>query len=82
MAIWAENAANFFSHIFGRMMSPSGVRKRKKTITSINSGEFAKLDDRQITHLISVRLKSFLYDFFGGVWGLGSFSYIKGPKHP
>ena len=28
------------------------------------------LDDRQITHLICVRLKHFLYDFLGGVWGL------------
>ena len=28
------------------------------------------LDDRQITHLICVRLKHFLYDFWGGVWGL------------
>ena len=27
-------------------------------------------DDRQITHLICVRLKHLLYDFLGGVWGL------------
>ena len=26
-----------------------------------------KLDDRQITHLICVRLKHLLYDFLGGV---------------
>ena len=28
------------------------------------------LDDRQITHLIGVRLKHLLYDFLGGVLGL------------
>ena len=28
------------------------------------------VDDRQITHLICVRLKHLLYDFFGGVLGL------------
>ena len=28
------------------------------------------LDDRQITHLICVRLKHLLYDFLGGVLGL------------
>ena len=28
-----------------------------------------KLDDRQITHLICVRLKHLLYDFLGGVLG-------------
>ena len=28
------------------------------------------IDDRQITHLICVRLKLLLYDFLGGVLGL------------
>ena len=28
------------------------------------------LDDRQITHLICVRLKLLLYDFLGGIWGI------------
>ena len=28
------------------------------------------LDDRQITHLICVRLNHLLYDFWGGVLGL------------
>ena len=28
------------------------------------------LDDRQITHLICVRVSFFLYDFLGGVLGL------------
>ena len=27
------------------------------------------IDDRQITHLICVRLKHFLYDFFRGCFG-------------
>ena len=41
------------------------------------------LDDRQITHLICVRLKHLLYDFLGGVSGLlPVVSYIKCPKHP
>ena len=36
----------------------------------------AKIDDRQITHLICVRLRHLLYDFFGGVyWAL----YIRKP---
>ena len=29
-----------------------------------------KVDDRQITHLICVRLKHLLYDFLGGILGL------------
>ena len=42
------------------------------------------IDDRPITHLIGVRLKHLLYDFFRGVVGPPSccFSYINGPKHP
>ena len=28
------------------------------------------IDNRQITHLIGVRLKRLLYDFWGGVLGL------------
>ena len=45
---------------------------------------FSRLDDRQIAHLVCVRLKHLLYDFFGCVLGPPSccFSYIKGPKHP
>ena len=34
------------------------------------SGYLGTLDDRQTTHLICVRLKHLLYDFFGGVLGL------------
>ena len=30
----------------------------------------SSLDDRQITHLICVRLRHLLYDFLGGVLGL------------
>ena len=41
------------------------------------------IDDRQITHLICVRLKHLLYDFFRGLLGLlPVVSYIKGPKQP
>ena len=43
----------------------------------------ALIDDRQITHLIGVRLKHLLYDFWGVFWA--SFlliSYLKSPKHP
>ena len=38
----------------------------------------AYIDDRQITHLICVRLKHLLYDFFRGCFGPPSccFSYI------
>ena len=41
-------------------------------------------DDRQITHLIGVRLEHLLYDFLGGVLGLlPVVSYIKkAQKHP
>ena len=43
----------------------------------------ASLDDRQITHLICVRLQHLLYDFLGVLWAsFLLFSYIKGPKHP
>ena len=44
----------------------------------------ASVDERQITHLICVRLKHLLYDFFRGYFGPPSccFSYIKNPKHP
>ena len=42
------------------------------------------LDYRQITHLICVRLKHLLYDFWGGCFVPPSccFSFIKGPKCP
>ena len=41
------------------------------------------LDDRQMTHLICVRLKHLLYDFLGGVLGLLPVVFLyKGPKHP
>ena len=35
------------------------------------------IDDCQITHLISVRLKYFLCDFLGGVWGLLPVVFLK-----
>ena len=38
---------------------PEGAFKRGDSLR-------ARLDDRQIAHLICVRLKHFLYDFFGG----------------
>ena len=38
----------------------------KETVPSIGGC----IDDRQITHLIGVRLRSLLYDFLGGVLGL------------
>ena len=34
------------------------------------SVELPQLDDRQITHLVCVRLRHLLYDFLGGVLGL------------
>ena len=42
------------------------------------------LDDRQITHLIGVRLKHLLSDVLGGCFGPPScfFSYIEVPKTP
>ena len=44
----------------------------------------ALIDDRQITHLICVRLKRLLCDVFGRCLGPPSccFSFIQGPKHP
>ena len=48
-------------------------------------GEFISvlLDDRQITHLIRVRLKLLLYDFLGGVLGLLPVKFLhKRPKTP
>ena len=62
-------------------LSTRGVAVRKS-----QSGHpaFVKLDDRQITHLICVRLKHLLYDFLRGCYG--PFIYEKpqegGPKHP
>ena len=43
-----------------------------------------KIDDRQITHLISVRLRHLLYDFLGGVVGLlyKEKQQQGGPKYP
>ena len=41
-----------------------------KGISAARSKPFATFDDRQITHLICVRLKHLLYDFLGGVLGL------------
>ena len=42
-----------------------------------------KLDDRQITHLISVHLKHLLYDFWGVFWAsFLLFSYHKRSKAP
>ena len=38
------------------------------------------LDDRQITHLICVRLRHLLYDFSRGCFG--PFKQEGGPKHP
>ena len=47
------------------------------------SAKATQVDDDQITHLVCVRLKHLLYDFFRGVLGL---LYKKqqegGPKHP
>ena len=45
--------------------------------------KFVFLDDRQITHLICVRLKHLLFDFWGGVWAsfLLLFFYRR-PKTP
>ena len=43
-----------------------------------------RLDDRQTTHLISVRLKHLLYDFLGGgFWAVDIGKQQEGgPKHP
>ena len=43
------------------------------------SGESNVLDDRQITHLICVRLRHLLYDFFRGCLGP---QQEGGPRHP
>ena len=50
--------------------------------TPVTVGPF--LDDRQITHLICVRLKYLLYDFLGGVLGLLPVVFLiqQGPNHP
>ena len=41
------------------------------------------IDDRQITHLICVRLRHLLYDlFWGGVWAFYLKKQEGGPKHP
>ena len=47
-------------------------------------GPSNNLDDRQITHLINVRLRHLLYDFLGGVLGLLPVVSLfkKRPKHP
>ena len=49
-------------------------------------GVLGYLGDRQITHLIGVRLTYLLNDFLGGGGCFGPlsccFSYRKGPKHP
>ena len=44
----------------------------------------SKIDDRQITHLICVRLKHLLYDFFRGCFGpsIKEKQQEGGPKHP
>ena len=44
------------------------VRTRAMPVN--HSLEIVPVDDRQITHLICVRLKHLLYDFGGGVLGL------------
>ena len=45
--------------------------------------EAHSLDDRQITHLICVRLKHLLYDFSRGCYGpLYKKQQEGGPKHP
>ena len=43
-----------------------------------------QLEDRQITHLICVRLKHLQYDFLGGCFGPPSCCFLlyKSPKHP
>ena len=47
------------------------------------SESLSLVDDHQITHLICVRLKHVLYDFWGGVWAsFQLFSYTKGQKTP
>ena len=43
----------------------------------------ARLDERQITHLICARLKYDLYDFLGGALGLLPFFFLyKRPNPP
>ena len=59
-------------HFWNRVICGSRcVPLRLEAVHSSNQVNSISLDDRQITHLICVRLKHFLYDFFtGGVWGL------------
>ena len=49
-----------------------------------NAQKHSKLDEGQITHLICVRLKYDLYDFFRGCFGpfLQENEQEAGPKHP
>ena len=42
----------------------------KEFIDNRKVGKTERIDDRRITHLVCVRLKHLLYDFWGGVLGL------------
>ena len=79
-----------------RVFSPIRIEVRVICVQSslrshFSRGRFAKktgfiearIDDRQITHLICVHLKHVLYDFLGGVLGLlPVVSCMKGPNTP
>ena len=48
----------------------------KTTSCNFNCDNLAKIDERQITHLICARLKYDLYDFFRGCFGPASFLFL------
>ena len=64
----------------------SGTQRKHKDCSSDVSSSAVlmrhQIDDRQITHLICIRLRHVLYDFLGDVWAF----YLRkqeegGPKH-
>ena len=61
-----------------------GTQAGRVSVACRWGGQFF-LGDRQITHLICVRLKHLLYDLLGGVLGLVPVVFFltkKRPKHP
>ena len=60
-----------------KMDAPGTHENHMCSLCSIFERELMGLDDRQITHLIGVRLKDLLYDFLGVVLGLLPVVFLK-----
>ena len=66
----ARNLPGIASRMRQNVSCVIGKRGTFQNASKMRGTPLGEIDDRQITHLICVRLKHLLYDFLGGVLGL------------